>query len=201
LAQQLANTQAQVLEMQRRTADADLATLDALDPAEQVVRLKARVQRMDAERAADQERQLYTNQAYQLAAKAGISLEDPRLAGVGSATPQGVMQLASRIAELVREDAEARVQAARVSTVSRAADTQVAAQRAAQDALKDAGVAQTSGQPGSVSAGLADEERAKRIAAFTARKRAMAGKGTDNPAYARLLADVIGAGLKMADLG
>ncbi len=191
----------ELAETKAKAQRVELENLDALDPTEQVALLKKQLNATTREQQRNAEAQQYVAQAYQIAANAGISFDDPRLLQVKQAYPtpsaDGVIAFGAVVAQLAREDAAKAVALAEQKAREAAAKAAEQAKVAQVAQVAASGTAATSMAAGTRVPG---EDKAQQVQAFKARYKGLLGKGNDSPAYRAFIADMRSAGLNWSDV-
>jgi len=191
--------------VQKQQQAQQFANLDKLDPEERAEAYRKRVEQMEAERAANEQRQRLINQAMRIVGSAGLRFEDPRLADVlgGEPSVEGIAAIAERVASIAAQDREAAVLAARKAQEDAATkaqqQTQLAAQQARNDALTSAGVTVTSSATPTVTPTMSEKDQ--KIARVRQLRNAARGKGEESQEYRAYIDARHASGLSNADLG
>lgn len=199
-------TEQRLATLEQQQQQRELEQLDSLDAEEQVKVLKRRMSQQN--RAAEEQRvsQQYAQQAYEMLTTAGLTWQDPRIQHVVPLGPtaQMVQQLSVALVQIAKQEVEAaklaaQVQAQRLTEAAKT-QTQIETTRARQEAIAEAGVTVTSGEP--PSAVTPRDEKAEKLAGFKARFRTIASRngGPNSPEVLRFQQDLRAAGLTLADL-
>jgi len=207
-----AQLQAQLQQMQSRIAQQEAeqqkvkrASMSKLDPEERAALLEQELERRDAQMAANDQRNRLVSQVTQIIQSAGLQFNDPRLADVLSGDPsiEGVAMIATRVANIVRQDADAaRLAMSKVqedAQVNAKQQANLAAQQARVNALNDAGVTVTSSATPTVIAPASEKD--KLVAAIKAKQKAARGRGPESQEHRAFLEAFHQSGLSWADLG
>lgn len=194
--------QSRLQELEAQRQQQDLASLSDLDAEERAARLEAMLK---AQQEREKQMQIVA-QAAAMCERAGVDINDPRLADAKAlgANERGLAAIAQRIVEIVADDREKAKLTAQTAVqavqAQQATQTQVAAQRAEQQALAEAGVLKTAGGPTSVVTPDPNQQRMQKLTGYRQRYAQMIGAGFDDPRYRRLIDDMRTDGFTLGDL-